>query len=414
MATQATLRLLTSVLLLLVPFLLPLAGCDNTMPAPTKNAMPAPNEPPPTKPPAGTTWTVAASGALGDRTSLSSVAWGGGRYVAVGIKSVPEEPYTVRGVILRSTDEHTWTAASGAGNLDGTYLIGVRWSGTRFFAFGGGITRSRTGWSEVIVHSADGDTWTAASVPGTDTLHLSCYSGSPCVTFLTDVAGDGTRFVAVGFVGTTFSNAVRSGVILRSTDGGDTWTAASVSGDLDGTRLIGVRWVGGRFVALGIKWTSPSTGRVVILRSTDGDTWTAASGAALDSALLAVTRGGGRFVALGIRPTSISTGRVGVVILHSTDGDAWTAASGAGTTLDNTFGGVAWGDGRFVVVGSKSVPADPDPPTQRVVILHSTDGDTWTAASVSGDLDGTYLIGVTWSGTRFVAVGSNGSILTSP
>ena len=72
-------------LLLIVPFLLPLAGCDTTTPTKTE------------PPPAGTTWTVASFGAgaldggSGTRITLSGVAWNGTRFVAVGAKGDANE-----------------------------------------------------------------------------------------------------------------------------------------------------------------------------------------------------------------------------------------------------------------------------------------------------------------------------------
>ncbi len=371
MATQATLRL-TSVLLLLVPFLLPLAGCDNTMPAPTKNAMPAPNEPPPTKPPAGITWTKADSGLSGN-VNLASVAWSGTRYVAVGSLAIPT---VTKGVIVHSTDGDTWTAASGTGALlDGIALSGVTWSGTRYVAVGFGITSiTPTSYEveSVIVHSTDGDTWTAASGTGASVDGIA----------LAGVTWSGTRYVAVGtsLSGTIASPGLR-GVILHSTDG-DVWTGASGAGALVDIELNGVAWSDTRFVAVGVKLTPSSTG---ILNSSKG------------------------------------------VILRSTDGDTWTAASVSGALDDTRLNGVTWSGTRYVAVGFKTLssgstgstgsPGGPTtgPQTARTeVIVHSTDGDTWTAASVSGALDDTELRGVTWSGTRFVAVGSNGTILTSP
>ena len=78
----------------------------------------------------------------------------------------------------------------------------------------------------------------------------------------------------------------------------------------------------------------------------------------------------------------------------------------SGTT--NTLNGVAWSGTQFVAVGSGGT------------ILTSPDGTTWTSRTLDTStflgafLQGTFLQGVTWSGTQFVAVGSGGTVLTSP
>ena len=62
--------------------------------------------------------------------------------------------------------------------------------------------------------------------------------------------------------------------------------------------------------------------------------------------------------------------------------------------------------------------AEPDARAIRAVgwsgtIVHSSDGDHWEEVSISATGDYS-LRAITWSGTRFVAAGSNGTIVTSP
>jgi hypothetical protein len=77
-------------------------------------------------------------------------------------------------------------------------------------------------------------------------------------------------------------------------------------------------------------------------------------------------------------------------------GITWTQRT-AGTT--NSLDDVAWSGTKFVAVGESGT------------ILTSTDGITWST-QVSGTSNS--LHGVVWSGTQFVAVGTNNTILTSP
>ena len=400
----------TWVLLLIVPFLLPLAGCEPTTPKTT---------PPKTTEPtsAGTTWTVASygAGALDGGSgpsliSLGGVAWGGGRFVAVGLKI--GDSY-IKELIVHSTDGTTWTAAP---SVVGTHILrGVAWGSGRFVAVGSsldGVLGGRLRSTGVGMHSTDGATWSAALGIGEAGDAVSTY----LVLFygLTRVTWGGGRFVAVG----NRRDGDRTvGVIVHSTDGA-TWTVASGVDGFDS--LSGVAWGGGRFVAVGsITETDPSGGygliSGVVLRSTDGLTWTSASVVDGTTSLARVTWGGGRFVAVGSRRDG---DRSVAVIVHSTDGATWTAASGV-DGFDN-LSGVAWGGGRFVAFRS-NIGLDDD----RRHFLHSTDGATWTAASpmngAAWEAGNVNISGVTYDGTRFVAVGDSGGagsrdglILTSP
>ena len=448
---QVTLRH-TWVLLLIGLFLLPLAGCEPTTPTMTTMK--------PEPPPAGTTWTVASrdAGALDNPRSLVGlygVEWNGTRFVAVGTTQsfTASGGFTFDTLIMHSTDGTTWTAApvavaSGAGVAH--LLAGVAWGGGRFVAVGStqSFTASEgTTFDTLIMHSTDGATWTVAPVAAAG--------------FLFGVAWNGTHFVAVGSmteIDRRVSGGYReiSGVVMRSTDGA-TWTEPSM---VDGTNTLrGVTWGDGRFVVVGGR---PDGG--TIHHSADGLRWTAASGVSVADLLNGVTWGGGRFVAVG--------GLTDGTIHHSADGAAWTAASGVDEGT-GAFYGVAWGGGRFVAVGSGTVNVGtgsagnggtgdgdspgsggepvppPAPPSGAVLqaveeaettelkgaIVHSTDGATWTAAPVAADwgtvddyyfteaanADGSMPIsaridGVTYDGTRFVGVGTvggKGLILTS-
>ena len=84
--------------------------------------------------------------------SLSDVAWGAGRFVAVG-SSGWDDGY--RAAIVHSLDGDRWELASYPANWN--LLSGIAWSGERFVAVGG-----------TIVHSSDGERWEQAKlgIPG--------------------------------------------------------------------------------------------------------------------------------------------------------------------------------------------------------------------------------------------------------
>ena len=199
------------------------------------------------------------------QANLSSVAWGGDRFVAVGDD----------GVIVHSEDGDRWLPAGDTGAS--TALYGVAWSGERFVAVGG----------DTLLHSSDGDRWLpAGSLAGGHSggLHDVTWSGGRFVAVgdyavlyssdgdrwqpahldiespLTGVGGSGTGFVAVGWGGT----------VLHSSDGIG-WDAATEVGDgVPLPALDGVAWSGERFVAVG-GWTD------TIVHSLDGEHWQEAS-----------------------------------------------------------------------------------------------------------------------------------------
>ena len=309
----------------------------------------------PPQPVPGVTWKGIDSGTS---AHLIEVAWNGTRFVAVGID----------GTILHSRDGTAWTDSS----ISRGWLRGVASSSTRFVAVGGRRSeesRSAYGTIGTILHSRDGITWTEVRP------HLD-------VTEWGGVAWNGERFVAVGTDGWTAHS--RDGIA---------WTAAD-----SGTSryLIGVTWTGVQFVAV-------ENGGLSVLHSPDGITWAKAPGAPV---LWDVAWNGLRFVGVGNR------GGVGA-ILHSTDGISWTDVSGAfGNTLP-TLRGIAWSGTRFVAVGDRW---SEESRSSYATILHSPDGGvSWTEVLLADSgIVADFIGGVAWSGSRFVAVGSGGTILVSP
>ncbi len=160
---------------------------------------------------------------------------------------------------------------------------------------------------------------------------------------------------------------------------GWTWRNPLPQGD----DLLAVTYGGGQFVAVGVGGT--------ILSSPDGQNWAEAdSGTDMD--LFGVTYGNGLFVAVGEG-----------VILTSPDGASWTRGSCA--CAPGYLYAVTYGGGRFVAVGSDYMGA----PFAAV----STDGVNWSPATLPEGL-WTEINGVAYGGRSFVAVTSDGRVLTSP
>jgi hypothetical protein len=339
--------------------------------------------------PDGAAWTVHDSG-VPER--LNGIAWGGGQFVAVGN----------RGTILTSPDGAAWTARD-SGTFAG--MNSVAWGGGQFVAVGDSGNK--------ILTSPDGTAWTARDSGTTNDLSSVVWSGSQFVAVgrgnysfrgefgviltspdgaawtvrdsgamrnLNGIAWSGSQFVAVGteyslrVTATGLKDYYASGTAILTSPDGTVWTARDSGATND---LNGIAWSGSQFMAVGAGGT--------ILTSPDGAAWTARdSGPAND--LNGIVWGGGQFVAVGDSGT----------VLTSPDGAAWTARdSGVAERLN----GIVWGGGQFVAVGSEGT------------ILASPDGVAWTVHDSGGTIE---LRGIAWSGSQFVAVGSEGTILTSP
>jgi hypothetical protein len=147
----------------------------------------------------GTSWT---SRTLGTDTDLNGVAWGNGKFVAAGFDGM-------NGTVNTSPNGTTWTSQT----IDAPNgLLSVAWCGNAFIAGSLGL-----------VVSSDGTAWTTYS-PG-----LS--------NFIFCTAGNSSRMVAVGAMGT----------ILSSSDD-TTWTEEN-SGDT--ASLNCVAWGDNMFIAVG-------------------------------------------------------------------------------------------------------------------------------------------------------------------
>ena len=293
-----------------------------------------------------------SEGTSGNTERLKGVTWSAAmsRFVAVGYD----------GIVLHSRDGVSWSRA-GLLLSEVGYLQDVAWSEAlfRFVAVGYDYNTS----FPAVAYSDDGTNWSmAAAIPG------EMYAGLDSVAWSDTLS----RFVAVG----------GSGTVMYSADG------ASWSAGTSGTR----HWLGG------VTWSDAlsgffAVGRADILYSTDGASWSAAARGDLGN-FLGVTWSGARGVAVGI--DGIAT---------SADGNLWTMSAPTGGEIATAaLSSVAWSDsaGRFVAVAGLRT------------IVHSSDGTTWSVASVAHETSGMYtdIRDVTWSDSlsRFVAVARNGFI----
>jgi hypothetical protein len=360
------------------------------------------------------TWTnVSPTGV----TNMSRVAFGSGRFVAVG--------YNAK--VYGSDDGIAWTPVNIPGVFSGLDVV-----------YGNGRFVLTPGGSDILT-SADGILWqTMANGVIVRALRFgngqyfliadnSVMASPDAITWTTvyskidaaqapiAMAASADRYVVVGF----------NGLLQQSTDT-RTWTSVAQGPSV---QLTGVDAMNGTWVAVGdgaggkilksidaLSWTPASTviphlrsithgngqfvavGAGKIVLSADGDQWTSAN-VNTTTEFFSVTYGNGRFVTVGLRGN----------VLTSTNGTNWSAPD-SGVTCNLL--GVTYGNGRFVAVGAQGEIRDSNGwviVRAQTVILSSTDGLTWT----QGPATSSWFNAVTFGNGRFVAVADSGVIWTS-
>ena len=313
------------------------------------------------------TWVDQTSANFGSGpASYNSVAYGGGKYVAVGAYS--SDPQAA----AYSTDGVTWTQDSPSGSS------GQTWASV---AYGGGkfVAVSTTGH---IMTSTDGITWTLQT--------------NPTITSLRGIAYGGGLFVAVGYNGSSSTSNV-----LTSPDG-VTWTARTST---EPFLWFAVTYGGGKFVAAAAL-SGGASGTTATMYSSDGITWSnSGTFSAAMASISSIAYGGGVYVATAYAAGGASS------IEYSTDGAAWTAATTPSSPA--IWSSVTYGAGVFVAVANNTAGGT----TVSNDIVTSTDGINWTTMSSPGSVIRNWT-GVTYGNSMFVAVASDGTtsnqIMTSP
>ncbi len=159
-----------------------------------------------------------------------------------------------------------------------------------------------------------------------------------------------------------------------------------------------VAYNGSIFVALGgggaVGPPGSDNGNTVILTSSNGANWVAHDASAINANvdLRSVVWGKNLFVAVG---------QYGV--FTSPDGIIWTQRDPGVTLTNAVLTAVAWNGSQFVAVGGT---------TGLALITTSSNGINWTRRDTGG-VNNMYR-DITWSDSRFVAVGYNGIVSVSP
>jgi hypothetical protein len=380
----------------------------------------------------GTTWRYA----LHDRSSAYGVAFGAGLFVAIGgNQGRANEGLPV--TLQTSTDGLHWTdrvisptnlptltdVAYGAGQFvavgggpavlvsgDGLHWrehdlgLGysaskIHYTGERFLVAGGGVGASVDGWNWTnvvgpwpiddvaegngLLPLSRGYSW-VLDCDGCPRTRYSLveawaltgpYPGGLGVQTVSDGAAPAAA-LAFGNGRFVLAGATANPVLYSSEDLVAWYDHSEQSTD----KLLGVSFVGDRFVAVG--------NHGLIVTSSDGRSWSAANSTSARN-FRGVVQGNGLYVAVGNEGLLMTSG----------DGVAWMYQA---IPTSNNLRGVTYKDGRFVAVGETDAMG--------ATILVSSNGVSWRRW-YPNTLNGLYDI--TTSSNLFVAVGDNGEVVTS-
>lgn len=303
----------------------------------------------------GVNWTERQSGT---KHNLASVTYGNHRFVAVGGS----------GTIVTSADAGTTWIRRGLGTTN--FFRGIiAYGGGQFAAIGAHQPYGRGNSS--ILTSADGANW------------VQRWSANN--TYIEGIAYGGGRFAAVS---RTCDGRGCFGFIVTSADGVN-WVKQQTVG-----QYSVIAYGNGRFVAAGRRDGSG------LLTSSDGVNWVERTSASLwgwsDHPVMVYARD--HFVALGIYRGGETSGT-------SLDGVNWVQHQ---WPSENVPAGIAFGNGRFVAIGSGDGPWGSGDSRGKVQI--SKDGLNWT---LPRSIAPRTLRAVAFGGGYFVAVGYDGTILQS-
>lgn len=296
---------------------------------------------------------MAAAGGRIILTSVDGINWDfidtgvGGNNLAITYGNNQYVVTGTDGLILTSPDGTTWTQQT-SGVL--VKLRDVIWANSQYVV---------VGFAGTILTSPDGITWTVQTSGTTNKLYNIAYGNN--------------TYVVVG----------EAGLVLVSSDG-ITWSEAN-SGI--SSNLFQVAYLNGQFFALG------KTG--IILTSPDGTNWTSHTSGTTEK-LLGIGYESYRYVV---------TGNAGTV-LTSPDGTTWTARD-SGVAV-NLFGGIASGNGKFVVAGDGGTILYSECPTQTITVMSPNGGQdlaagstytvTWNASNITGNIKINLYKGNQWYG----------------
>jgi hypothetical protein len=368
---------------------------------------------------------------LTPQQQLFDVAYGAGKYVAVGANSK----------IYTSTDSETWEVRQTELSEYGT-LGSIIYANNQFVAVGG---------PGVIVTSPDGKYWTNR-VSGTSNILQSIAYGNGTYVVVGSIGAlltstDGQHWTQqpngqdylhdVAFMNGLFVAVGSNGVIKTSSNNGVTWATRGSGTNKELRAVTAGKY--GNFVAVGdygtivhsaggIDWSimpvadktmflsavasNPANGAFVAVSSNKQTTLASPNGAYWGNA--AVTTGSNQFF-YGVRfvqNSFLAVGSNGTIRTSYNNGTSWKS----GTDYRNMeLNGSAYGNGYFVAVGNATVGSVGPTSVQRGVAVVSNGGTDFTAGETVNLVGGgRFIHDVAYGDGLFIAVGADALIQTSP
>ena len=303
---------------------------------------------------------------LDNHVYFSDVAYGNGRFVAVGNRAMvtPDVLHTFRncGVIAYSNDGETWHIVNDSTFGYGNGISAVAYGNGRFVA---------VGYNRRIAYSSDGETWTSVEYSVPNSFYGIVYGND--------------RFIAY------------SSSTIACSSNGETWFAIEHGDFFDTSGISHMAYGNGRFIA--------GSGDGKIAYSNDGETWNTIKDDPFDShPIVTIAHGNNRFLAFASRYNGdYSDWYEEVKMAYSDDGETWHNVKPHYKFYDywNWISAITYGNGYFVAVGGDKV-------------AYSRDGVSWYNLGKSNLLNApqyrVYYKAIAYGDGFFVTVGDDAVI----
>ena len=329
-----------------------------------------------------------------EEDTINDIVYGNGRFVAIG----------KNGKIAYSVDNGiTWTAVKnsifGTDEVNSTTNYSIVYGNKSFVAV---RNEDKEEYHSRMAYSSDGIKWAIVK----NAIFANGSIGS--------IAYGNGRFIALS------SCLGESGKIVYSADNGATWKAVKNIIFSNDYYISHITYVNDRFVAVGTwMWGCGPQGSfcdTIMAYSNDGITWKKAKKSKKQWWFSRYIYGNGYFVAIG-GEEDMEYGWSDY-IGYSNDGTTWTRIED--TTKENTsfsngsINSIAYGNGRFVVVGTVGNEWDEDKGEYKTTgqMAYSSNGKTWTAVkNTTFGKDGISCIA--YCNDRFIAGGEKGKMAYS-
>ena len=245
----------------------------------------------------------------------------------------------------------------------------------------------------MVWSSADGLNWSQSAPP-----ELQYVTPVGIVSLGTDVFLLGTLSICPQIIEDTCADAPDAGNAMWRSSGDGAWQRLNVPPQLQAGFLDGMVGGAGRIAVFGA--TGDDAATTLLWLTADGTNWSETADVAGLDPITAIGLGDGGLAALGtVRVAELESIRL--VAAHSSDGTTFTPAS-VPELIGATIEDVVFGPNGFAGVGYEAT----DDVSLSGIALQSSDGQSWTRADSSdGSFDGSGLVDVQPMSNGYVALG---------